>query len=93
MRWTIFSIAVVIAFSGGNAFSQTMSYADAMQRLATTCGSDIQKYCEGANLGKEQVKNCLVANQAKVSPSCGLVSSLCLFAETRGRSGVNPENV
>ena len=72
MRWTILSasIVMVIAFSSSNAFSQTMSYADAMQRLATTCGSDIQKYCKGANLGKEQVKNCLVANQAKVSPSC-----------------------
>ena len=64
------SVAMVIAFSGSNAFSQTMSYADAMQRLAATCGSDIQKYCKGANLGREQVKDCLIANQAKVSPSC-----------------------
>lgn len=64
------SIAMVIAFSGSNAFSQTMSYADAMQRLARTCGADIQKYCKGANLGREQVKDCLIANQAKVSPSC-----------------------
>jgi hypothetical protein len=61
---------MIIASAGSNAFSQTMSYADAMQRLAGTCGSDIQKYCKGANLGKEQVKNCLIANQAKVSPSC-----------------------
>lgn len=55
---------------GGNALPQTMSYADAMQRLAGNCGTDIQRYCKGANLGGEQVKNCLIANQTKVSASC-----------------------
>lgn len=64
------SIALTIAISGSHAYSQTMSYADVMQRLAKTCGSDIQKYCKGVNLGRGQIKNCLIANQAKVSTSC-----------------------
>jgi hypothetical protein len=72
MRRTVLSVSVVMlmTFCGSHAFSQTMSYTDAMQRLARTCGSDIRKHCKGANLGGEQVKNCLIANQAKISPSC-----------------------
>lgn len=66
----IVSMMIMMAFSGSHAFSQTMSYTDAMQRLARNCGSDIQKYCKGVNLAREQIKNCLVANQAKISPSC-----------------------
>ena len=72
MRWVTRSIlvAIAIAVTCGEGLSQTMSYADAMQRLATTCGADIQKYCKGANLGGGKVKNCLIANQSKISPSC-----------------------
>ena len=72
MRKVIFgaSAAIAIISTSSSAVAQTLSYADAMQRLASTCGSDIQKYCKGVNLGRDQLKNCLTTNQSKMSPSC-----------------------
>lgn len=52
------------------AAAQTLSYADAMQRLATNCGADIQKFCKNESLGGDRLRNCLTTNQAKVSPQC-----------------------
>ena len=38
---------------GGTGFSmaQTISYADAIGRLAASCRNDINKYCSTVNLG------------------------------------------
>lgn len=52
------------------AAAQTMSFADAIDRLAAACRSDLQKYCRGVELGGGKLKACLDASQARVSPRC-----------------------
>jgi len=54
----------------GNAPAQTLSYADAVTKLAADCGTDIQKLCKGLNLGSGRIADCLQQNAAKVSPAC-----------------------
>jgi len=50
--------------------AETMSYADAITKLAGDCGSDIRKFCRGLNLGGGRIADCLQQNAAKVSPTC-----------------------
>lgn len=52
------------------ASAQTMSYADAVTKLANDCGADIQKLCKGLNLGSGRIADCLQQNSAKVSATC-----------------------
>jgi hypothetical protein len=54
----------------GPSIAQTMSYADAIDQLATACGADLQRYCKGVELGGGHLKACLDANQGKVSARC-----------------------
>jgi hypothetical protein len=49
--------------------AQTMSYADAIDRLAAACRNDIAKYCKGAPLGP-RLKTCFDTNEARMSPQC-----------------------
>ena len=62
-------VGAALAFAGP-ASAATISFADAMTVLARDCGADVQKYCKGVPLANNAVGNCLVANQAKVSPVC-----------------------
>ncbi len=64
--------AIVLASTAyiGAASAQTMSYADAVTKLASDCGADIQKLCKGLNLGGGRIADCLQQNAAKVSPTC-----------------------
>ncbi|MDQ0563331.1 hypothetical protein QO004_005140 [Rhizobium mesoamericanum] len=50
--------------------AQTLSYADAVTKLADDCGADIQTLCKGLNLGGGRIADCLQQNAAKVSPTC-----------------------
>jgi len=50
--------------------AETMSYADAITKLADDCGGDIRKFCKGLNLGGGRIADCLEQNAAKVSPVC-----------------------
>jgi hypothetical protein len=52
------------------ARADTISYADAVTTLASDCGSDIKKYCNGENLGNGRIQACLEKNASKVSPTC-----------------------
>jgi hypothetical protein len=52
------------------ASAATVSFADAMSIMARDCGADVQKYCKGVPLANNGIGNCLVQNQAKVSPVC-----------------------
>jgi hypothetical protein len=54
----------------GSAAAQTISYADAIDQLASACGTDLQRYCRGVELGRGQLKGCLDAHQSVVSPRC-----------------------
>ncbi|WP_432761334.1 hypothetical protein [Rhizobium mayense] len=50
--------------------ADTISYADAITKLAGDCGSDIHKFCRGLNLGGGRIADCLQQNAEKVSPTC-----------------------
>lgn len=54
----------------GIATAQTISYADAVSKLADDCGADIKKLCKDLNLGNNRIADCLAKNDAKVSPTC-----------------------
>jgi hypothetical protein len=70
-RLASFFLATFFIIGGiGTSIAQTMSYADAVQQLATACGADLRKYCKGVELGGGHLKGCLDANQARVSPQC-----------------------
>ena len=70
-RQASFFLAIFFLIGGvGTSIAQTMSYADAVQQLATACGADLRKYCKGVELGGGRLKGCLDANQARVSPQC-----------------------
>jgi len=77
---------VVIAIFGtaGSAVAQTIGYADAIDQLAVSCGADIGKYCKNEPLGGGRVRQCLLANQGKVSARCiGSVNALSALLEKR----------
>ncbi len=64
------AIAVTALGSAAPASAATISFADAMSIMARDCGADVQKYCKGVPLANNGVGNCLIQNQAKVSPVC-----------------------
>ena len=68
----MFWAAILLAFVayGGLARAQTLSYADAVTKLAEDCGADIKKHCAGLNLGSGRLASCLQEKAAKVSPTC-----------------------
>jgi hypothetical protein len=53
-----------------SAQAQTVSYAEAADRLAAACGKDIDEYCKGVNLGSGRMKNCLSQNRDDLSADC-----------------------
>jgi hypothetical protein len=52
------------------AAAQTLSYADAVDRLAIACRADLAKYCKGVPLGNGRLRACLDAHQNVASPQC-----------------------
>lgn len=50
--------------------AQTLTFAEAYDRLARSCGADIEKLCSKVSLGGGAVKACLDRNQARLSESC-----------------------
>lgn len=66
--WAAILLAVVT--SGGPAIAETLSYADAVTKLADDCGADIKKLCKGLNLGGGRLASCLQEKSARVSPTC-----------------------
>jgi len=50
--------------------AQTIGYAEAIDRLATRCGDDIEKYCKTVELGGGRVQRCLDQNQTRLSAQC-----------------------
>jgi hypothetical protein len=53
-----------------SAQAQTVSYAEAAERLAAACGKDVDEYCRGVNLGSGRMKNCLSQNRDSLSADC-----------------------
>lgn len=63
-----------MALSPG-ASAQTLSFAEAYDQLAKSCGRDIEKYCAKVELGGGAIKACLDRNQAKLSAGCKTTSA------------------
>lgn len=61
--------AVLVTAAPAPATAQTIGYAQAINILAQSCGSDILKYCKGINLGDGRVESCIEQNP-KVSQTC-----------------------
>ncbi len=66
------------------ATAQTISFAEAYDRLAGACGADIRKHCSGVPLGNGQVKACLAQHAAEISPTCtGTIAEVFALLERR----------
>ena len=62
-------LIALLAIAGvGPATAQTIGYAQAIDRLAVSCGKDIETHCKKVNLGGGRVQQCL--RQANVSSAC-----------------------
>lgn len=82
LQMTLAVSAFMVAASGA-AVAQTIGYAEAFDRVAAACGSDIDKYCKKANLGGGRVQQCLNENQA-VSATCkATISNLKVQLQSR----------
>lgn len=65
-----FFFAVLFLIAGvETSTSQTLSYAEAIGKLATACGADVSKHCKGVELGGK-LRACLEAKQAVISARC-----------------------
>lgn len=64
------AVVAALAAWAAPASAATVSFADAMSIMARDCGKDVQKYCKGVPLANNGVGNCLIQNQAQVSPVC-----------------------
>jgi hypothetical protein len=96
LKREILVVVVTLASTGfaGMASSQTLSYADAVTKLAGDCGADIQKLCKGLNLGNGRIADCLQQNAAKVSPTCkASLTAVFQFITQREHAQVSYEQV
>jgi hypothetical protein len=71
MKQTSFYLAMLFLICAiGTSAAQTLSYADAIEQLATACRADLQKYCRGVELGGGRLKACLDAKSSGMSAQC-----------------------
>src|SRR3954452_13897187 len=68
----IFGLFLLLASTVPSA-AQTIGYAQAIDRLATSCGKDIAKFCKQANLGGGRVMQCL--DRSPASAQCKATSA------------------
>lgn len=52
------------------AKAQTMSFAEAADKLVAACGKDIDANCKGVNIGNGRMQACLSKNRDSVSADC-----------------------
>lgn len=76
--------ALALLIVTGSVRAQTFSYAEAMTKLAEDCGSDVQKFCDGVNLGSGRLAECLQKSSAKIAPVC-LKSLATVFGSVERR--------
>lgn len=63
-------VAALLLLWGASSSAQTIGYAEAIDRLAVSCGKDIDRFCRNANLGGGRIQQCLEQNQNGVSAQC-----------------------
>lgn len=72
------------------AHAQTMSFAEAAQKLVAACEKDIDSHCKGVNLGGGKMKACLTKNSDTVSARCKeTVAEVFAGVEKRAVARVN----
>jgi OOP family OmpA-OmpF porin len=72
----IFALAALLAIASTTpSNAQTIGYAEALGRLAVSCGKDINRFCSKANLGGGHVADCLERHQSRVSLACKATSN------------------
>ena len=64
--------------------AQTLSYADAVDQLASACRADLAKYCSKVELGNGRLRACLDAHQNVVSPRCQQTRAMVYAFDYRG---------
>jgi outer membrane protein OmpA-like peptidoglycan-associated protein len=74
-------------FAAAASFSvnaQTLGYADAIDRVALSCGKDIGKLCKKEPLGGGTIIRCLKENRARIAPSCSAaINELTILLQRR----------
>lgn len=94
LRYTLATIFLIGFATTGIARGETLSYADAVTKLAQDCGSDIQKYCKGLNLGNGRIADCLEKNASKISSVCtGSLTSVVASISQREQAQAAYEKV
>lgn len=63
-------VVVTWAQAKAQAPAPTVSFAEALEMLATACGKEIDANCAGVNLGNNRLKSCLIRNQASIPAAC-----------------------
>ena len=66
----LFVLVPILALMTGAASAQTLSYANAVDKLAAACGKDLERHCKTVQLGNGRIQGCLKKNDAKLSASC-----------------------
>ena len=69
-RITFAVAALLLSAAAGPSNAQGIGYAQALDRLAVSCGKDIDRLCKKATLGGGRVTQCLDQNQGAVSANC-----------------------
>lgn len=66
-----FALAALLLFACAEPSSAaTIGYAEALGKLAVSCGKDISRFCRTVNLGGGQIADCLERHQSSVSLAC-----------------------
>ena len=74
-RSAFFALAALLLLMGTEPSSAaTIGYAEALGKLAVTCGKDINRFCKKDNLGGGQVAECLERHRSSVSIACKATS-------------------
>jgi OOP family OmpA-OmpF porin len=67
---SLVAAALALLVAAGPSNAQSIGYAQALDRLGTSCGKDIDKLCKKTNLGGGRVTQCLNQNRDAVSSTC-----------------------
>ena len=91
----MFRLLVLVPFlvlTAGTASAQTLSYAEAIDKLAAACGKDINRHCRSVQLGKGRIQSCLDKNQGKLSATCKQTYP-ALYAEVTRRADAQQRSI
>jgi outer membrane protein OmpA-like peptidoglycan-associated protein len=67
---SVILFAMLMFLGVGQATAQTVGYAEAIDRLAASCGKDIARFCKNTHLGGGRIQQCLDQNAGGVSAAC-----------------------